>query len=79
METESNRGSMGGAMSRHKRNNFGPPWQSSGRLRGRGAVGRISCSRNRRREGVRVGKLACWVGDKRRPGGQITLCDRRIC
>ena len=61
----------------HQRNKFGPPWKYWGRLRGRGALGRMSRSRNRRREGGRVGKSACWDGDERRPGGKMILCGRR--
>ena len=41
-------------------------------------MGRISYSRNRRREGERVGNSECWDGVKRRPGGKMTLCSRQI-
>ena len=70
---------MVGGNKRHQRNNFGTPCQFCRRLIGRVAARRMACSRNRSREGGRVGKSECWDGDKRRPGGKMTLCGRRIC
>ena len=39
----------------------------------------MSHSRNRREEGGRVGKLACWDGDRRHPVGKMTSCGRWRC
>ena len=76
MKGEGAEGRLGGEKS-NQRNNFGPPWKSRRRPRGRGLVGRMRYSRIQIIEGGRVGKSAYWDGDKRRPGGKITSCGRR--
>ena len=64
-----------------KEKNFGPPWQTHGKLRGRGLVRRWAHSRNRnwKGEGGRGGQLACWEGDKRRPCRRMNSCGRQRC
>ena len=53
---ESTGGRRGGAK-RRERNKFGPPWQTCGKLRGGGSVGRWSYSKNRN-----------WKGEEGRGG-----------
>ena len=50
MKEEGTGGRRGGAKMR-KRNNFGPPWKTRGKLRGGGLVGRWAHSRNQNDEG----------------------------
>ena len=67
-------GERRGGAKRQRKNNFGPPWQTRGKLKGRGgAVGRWACSRTatgmERKSGWVIGILGRrkathrWVND----------------
>ena len=71
-------GRLGGAKRGHRKN-LRSPWQESCRkLRGGGDWERATCSRRYMEVVFQYGNSEFWDGDRRRSGGKITFCGRRI-